>query len=477
MKATLLGKVIFVGACTTLLVLPLFLPGVYSARATTANAVPNQQSAIPFVRDAQTVPAVTTTPDPVNCRRSLDQWARHLIDDNRPGRAAFLYFADLDRDGVDDVVTGGFWYRNVRSITGPWVRQAIGAGFDDTIAIYDFDGDQDLDLLGTAGANNALPFVWARNDGAGAFTLFTNLDSNLSVPAHTPIQGVAVAHFQPDGPLEVALSWDKNIGGLQMLTVPADPTTGLWTRRQASPFTQGEALSTADLDHDGDLDLFTGTAWLRNDWPNGNWTPIHIYHHTSGDPDRNELVDMDGDGDMDAVVGYGHDEEAKVAWYEQPASPSALWTQHLIANLTTPTVAFPQNLDVGDLDGDGDLDVATAQHRWYGDLTVLQSSIWENVDGQGRTWAKHLLFTGDEHHDGMQLFDVEGDGDLDIVSIGWMHGRVMLYENRSTPCAAATPTATPTISPTTMSTVTVTVTVSPQVGVDTVKIYFPLVRQ
>jgi hypothetical protein len=44
-------------------------------------------------------------------------------------------------------------------------------------------------------------------------------------------------------------------------------------------------------------------------------------------------------------------------------------------------------------------------------------------------WNRHLVYTGDEHHDGAQVVDIDNDGDLDIISIGWTHNRVVLYEN------------------------------------------------
>ncbi|MBW2509387.1 MAG: LamG domain-containing protein [Deltaproteobacteria bacterium] len=58
--------------------------------------------------------------------------------------------------------------------------------------------------------------------------------------------------------------------------------------------------------------------------------------------------------------------------------------------------------------------------------------MFENADGGGRVWAQHTVYVGDEHHDGAQIVDIDQDGDFDIISIGWGHGRVLLYENQST---------------------------------------------
>ena len=50
-------------------------------------------------------------------------------------------------------------------------------------------------------------------------------------------------------------------------------------------------------------------------------------------------------------------------------------------------------------------------------MTGLRMLVFENK-GSG-IWVSNEVFAGDEHHDGGQLADF--DGDLDIVSIGWLH--------------------------------------------------------
>lgn len=164
--------------------------------------------------------------------------------------------------------------------------------------------------------------------------------------------------------------------------------------------------------------------------------------------DRNRLADMDGDGDLDAIIGYeGISVERLVAWYERPNNPTALWPEHLIG-----TVVGPQSLDVGDLDDDGDLDVVIGEHNLQAPGTG-RVVVFENNAG---SWQQYVVATGDEHHDGTQLSDIDGDGDLDIVSIGWSHSEVLLYEHLSCP---GQPTATPT--PTSTSTPSFTPTPTP----------------
>ena len=346
---------------------------------------------------------------------ALDKWQRHVVDPEKPWRSIFIGAADMDGDKLPDIVTGGWWYRNPGAAGGRWERRTIGEPLRNLAALYDFDGDGHIDALGTQGraseANAA--FVLAANDGRGSFTI-----KSLVTAAGDFLQGIAVTRFAPGGPVEAALSWHKAGHGIQMITFPG----GAW--RTISEVSQDEGLSWGDIDRDGRMDLLLGTRWLRHS-RGGSWS-AHTLHPTAGDPDRNALADINRDGRLDAVVGFeAINVPGKLAWYEQGTDAAALWTEHVIAR-----VVGPMSLDVRDMDGDGDTDVIVGEHN-YKEPHTARLLLFENVDGKGRSWSQHLVYTGDEHHDGAQVVDIDGDGDLDVVSIGWSHGRVVLYENRS----------------------------------------------
>lgn len=360
----------------------------------------------------------------------LDRWARHVVDADKPWQAVFISSADIDGDGWEDIITGGWWYENPGQAGGTWMRKTIGTPLNNMAAVYDFDGDGDMDILGTTGKVESQEFVWGKNDGAGNFTIHSNVESGDG----DFLQGVTVERFEAGGPLQVALSWHASGKGVQRLTVPADPVSGTWSWGEISPNSQDEELSAGDIDRDDDKDLLLGTHWLEN---GGALWDEHILHDTSGagtgekDPDRNRLADINGDGRLDAVVGY----EAigilgKLAWYEQPETASAIWPEHVIAN-----VVGPMSLDVADMDQDGDLDVVVGEHN-LSDPSSAKLYVFENQDGAGGSWLAHEVYQGDEHHDGAQVVDIEGDGDLDIISIGWGHNQVLLYENRAAPSDA-----------------------------------------
>jgi hypothetical protein len=353
---------------------------------------------------------------------SLDSWRRHVIDPQRPERAVYVVAGDLNGDGLPDIASGPFWYQNPGRNDGPWRRTAIGEPLHNLAVLADLDRDGDLDVVGTQGRGSrpSHDFVWAQSDGAGSFQIHANIES---LGSGDFLQGVDVFRAGT-GEMGLVLSWHNGGGGIFTLNVPTRPDSGRWTCRQVSEQTLKQDVEAGDIDRDGDVDFLLGTAWLRNDGSTWSWQTLF---ETGDKPDRVRLVDMNSDGRLDAVVGYiAISKPGKLAWYEQPREPSRQWSEHLVSA----TLVGPMSLDAADADGDGDLDLAVGEHNLV-DPAAAKLYVLENSDGAGDHWTSRFVHQGDEHHDGAQLVDIDRDGDLDIISIGWGHGKVLLYENAS----------------------------------------------
>jgi hypothetical protein len=362
---------------------------------------------------------------------ALNRWQRHVIDWDRPERAAFILAADLTDDGKPEIVVGPVFYLNpggaviARATRGGgllWDRIEIGEPLTDAVTVYDFDGDGAVDILGLAetGAKTGPKMVWAQREREGSFIVHPNIGTgDVDVSS---VCGAAPLRWRLGERIRVALSLKNPGTGIQMLTIPKDPVKESWRIEKISHVSQNGALSVADVGRDVRLDLLLGTKWLRNEA--AAWTE-HTLNPAHGVPDRNRFADVNGDGLPDAVLAFrAPNRPGKVAWYEHPARLGGTWTEHIVSS----RIVDPASLDVADLDRDGDVDIVIGEHDTKSP-DAAKLLIFENVDGKGLRWRRHVVYTGDEHFHGAVVVDIDGDGDLDIISKGSTHRHVLLYEN------------------------------------------------
>lgn len=357
----------------------------------------------------------------LTCPNHEETWIRHEIDGQRPGaKAPFVEAADLDNDGQLDVISGGYWYKNPGDINSDWRRISLGTDQPDLVKTMDLDHDGDVDVLVLVNAAEGKEFRWLQNTGGARFL---PIDTGITATGDflqgvTELPGVAEESA-------VALSWHRPGYPVELLR-RSDGESEKWVLEKLSDISQDEALSSGDIDGDGDIDVLLGTIWIRNE--GDRWTTFQIDSKAPA-PDRNVLADIDGDGFLDAVVGFeAISKEGNLVWYRNNGDPSSRWEKHHIGR-----IVGPMSVGVADIDFDGDLDVIAGEHNLdQPDNAALW--VFENTDGSGNIWSRHLVYRGDEHHDGALVVDIDGDGDFDIVSIGWGHSKVLLYENRNPRC-------------------------------------------
>ncbi|MBL8897569.1 MAG: VCBS repeat-containing protein, partial [Planctomycetes bacterium] len=335
---------------------------------------------------------------------------------------------DFDLDGIVDVAAPSIGFstsmRQCSLLRGvgngsyldvsnrmPDIAEAI------TIAAGDMDRDGDLDLVIGSACFSVCRVTVLRNDGTGNFATW------WSIAVGAPIAGVAFGDLDGDGLLDI-------VAGMQGGT----PLTRVFQNRGASGFAEISAavpdvpgdtrqFALGDLDGDGDLDLFVAksrlgsTASFANqvyrNVGNGHFAtiagalPPHVEPSTSV-----ALGDVDGDGDLDALVGNGDVDLNR----QSIAVLNRLYLNNgnaIFSDASNLLPALPPDntraVALFDADEDGDLDAFLGNRDRRSRLYRNQGS-GQFVDASAelpdtRAWAGSVV-----------IADVDRDADLDIVT-------------------------------------------------------------
>jgi len=277
-----------------------------------------------------------------------------------------------------------------------------------SISNIDLDGDGDLDLV--TGDWGTGTIEWWENDGAGSFILSYVVHDGASAADATAadldgdgdMDVIALMNFTGQWMLRSELLWFRNDGNqnFSSATQIGDNQFG------------GGALVTGDFNGDGYIDLvstdynsYTLKIMTNDGIGNFSQTLLDIGDRNTRTGEGLEATDLDGDGDIDLLVGDRHG--GKIYWLDNDGTGT--FTQKYLG-----AAYNVSGLAAADLDGDGDIDIAAAS-MGSSSFYMGHEFLWLENDGS-ENFISHVV---DSDYPSLSksvaIADVNGDGVPDII--------------------------------------------------------------
>jgi hypothetical protein len=363
--------------------------------------------------------------------------------------------ADINRDGVNDIVAGPFYYIGPNYTTRREIY--LGQTFNPSIQYpnnmvthaADFTGDGWPDVLAT----ESRPMVLYVNPKGE-----NHRWERFEVLPGVTTENTLIRDVNKDGKPDVVYGIAGTIAWAS--PNPASPTSP-WPVHKISQAVTGavnvHGLGVGDVNGDGRMDILHAAGWWEQ--PGSlSGDPLWTYHPfafanagdiNGGGGGEMSVFDVNGDGKNDVVTslnahGWG------LAWFEQQrdASGNITFSPHLVMgnenSKNAGGVLFSElhsGVMPADIDGDGRTDIVTGKRFWahlesYTDPDPMGEAVlywYRNVKNPnapgGAEFVPELIHNRSGVGSQFEVTDVNKDGAPDIVTSG-MKGTFVFWGKR-----------------------------------------------
>ncbi|MBZ0111593.1 MAG: FG-GAP-like repeat-containing protein, partial [Thermoanaerobaculia bacterium] len=343
--------------------------------------------------------------------------------------------ADVDGDGDLDAVLNQHLLINTGTVSAPAFEEVSGASnpFLDVLPLLyldlgDLDGDGDLDVVGGVGVSGI--FSLYENTGSSSTASFMELTES-----NDPFMGLDVGSRSTptladlDGDADLDAIIGESLGTLLFFenTGSSRVPAFLEISGSANPFagipmdSDHPRAASSDLDGDGDLDILVGMydgtmVFLEN--TGASTSPVFLVSGTAspfsgidvGYLASPALADIDDDGDADLVVGS---QEGTLKYFQNSGNSSAPVFVEITGSanpFSTINVQGSSQPTLSDLDEDDDLDLLLGSSsglvRYFENIGTIKSPNYVVVSSP---------VSGVDGFSAPTLADLDGDGDLDVL--------------------------------------------------------------
>lgn len=342
-------------------------------------------------------------------------------------------WGDFDNDGDLDLVLAGM-FPNASALCEIYRNDAgaftdVDAGLipirSGDVAWGDYDNDGDLDLAAVGDGNSVYISRVYRND-SGSFTAIDFGGPEMYMGS------ICWVDFDTDGDLDISIMGSTLDG--DVTTIYRNDGSDQFTALSIGlPEATRGAVDWGDFDEDGDPDvLFTGrldsnlkprSYIFRNDGGAMTMIPTNFLHVYDSEA---RWLDFDRDGDLDALIA-GSDSTSGFPFTDVYRNNGGVFSD---IHATIDGNGEGGAIDLGDIDNDGDLDVA--QLGVFGPGSDLYRYNGDSV------FSRLMLTTQVSCCGTATIADYDADGDLDFLVSG-LSTRTRFYQ-----CSGVTANSSPT---------------------------------